>query len=75
MNEHDRQCRCQKCGAILEPFNYLLDLAKKRTRMAGDVKVLRNEERYRRESIEKLIKIEKNAKARIRRINKKQNTE
>lgn len=30
-----------------------------RTRMAGDVKALRNEERYRRESIEKLIKIEK----------------
>lgn len=75
VNEHDRQCRCQKCGAVIEPFDYLLDLAKKRTRMAGDVAALRNEERYRRENIKKLIQIEKNAKARIRRMDKKQNTE
>lgn len=75
VNEHNRQCCCQKCGAIIELFDYLLDLAKKRTRMAGDVKALRHEEKYRRENIEKLIRIEKNAKARIRRLNKKQNTE
>ncbi|HBM0000633.1 TPA: hypothetical protein LT059_005254 [Salmonella enterica subsp. enterica serovar Kodjovi] len=75
VNEHDRQCRCQKCGAIIEPFDYLLDLAKKRTRMAGDVKALRHEEKYRRENIENLIQIEKNAKARIKRLNRKQNAE
>ncbi|EKK8089915.1 hypothetical protein PVP21_003877 [Salmonella enterica] len=75
VNEHDRQCRCQKCGATIEPFDYLLDLAKRRTRMAGDVKALRVEERRRRENIEKLIQIERNAKARIRRLNKKQSIE
>lgn len=67
VNEQERQCRCQKCGAVLDPFDYLLSVAKRETTMAGNINALREEERSRRENIEKLIVIERNAKARIRR--------
>lgn len=67
VNEKERLCRCKKCGATIEPFDYLLSLAKRETRLAGNVKALRDEERYRRDNIAKLIQIERNAKARIRR--------
>ncbi|KAF1366266.1 hypothetical protein [Yokenella regensburgei] len=67
VNEKERLCRCKKCGATIDPFDYLLSVAKRETRLAGNVKALREEERYRRENIAKLIQIERNAKARIRR--------
>lgn len=67
VNEKERQCRCKKCGAVIEAFDYLLSIAKRETRMAGDVRSLRDEERKRRINIEKLIVIERNAKSRIRR--------
>ncbi|EMK1731218.1 hypothetical protein V8N76_004524 [Salmonella enterica] len=70
VNEALRQCICQECGNILDPFAYLLDIANRRTRLAGNVKALRQEERDRRKNIEKLIQIERNAKARIRRAEK-----
>ncbi|THD47195.1 hypothetical protein ERD95_15295 [Enterobacteriaceae bacterium ML5] len=68
--EHERVCRCKTCGATIEAFDHLLAIAKHETRVAGDVKALRNEERARRENIAKLIQIERNAKARIRRAKK-----
>lgn len=43
---------------------------KRETRLADDVKLLRQEEQERRKNIEKLIQIERNAKARIRRVTK-----
>ena len=45
-------------------------VAKRETRLADDVKQLRQEERERRKNIEKLIQIERNVKARIRRATK-----
>ncbi|MER2640844.1 hypothetical protein ABTY93_24705, partial [Escherichia coli] len=45
-------------------------VAKRETRLADDVRLLRQEERERRKNIEKLIQIERNAKARIRRATK-----
>ncbi|EHV82587.1 putative bacteriophage protein [Escherichia coli DEC7B] len=45
-------------------------MAKRETRLADDVKLLRQEEQERRKNIEKLIQIERNAKARIRRATK-----
>ena len=48
----------------------MLSVAKRETRLADDVRLLRQEERERRKNIEKLIQIERNAKARIRRAKK-----
>jgi hypothetical protein len=67
VSEQQRKLTCKKCGAVLDAFDYLLAIAKRETTLAGNVKALRDEEKYRRESIAKLIVIERNAKARIRR--------
>ncbi|EEW2350690.1 hypothetical protein D9D42_10995 [Escherichia coli] len=54
-----------ECGAV-----DMRSVAKRETRLADDVRLLRQEERERRKNIEKLIQIERNAKARIRRATK-----
>ena len=41
----------------------MLSVAKRETRLADDVRLLRQEERERRKNIEKLIQIERNGKA------------
>lgn len=71
VNEHDRQIKCRKCGAIIEPFDLLLDMARKETNLANNVTQLRKEESQRRANIQKLIQIERNAKSRIRRAGHK----
>lgn len=48
----------------------MLSVAKRETRLADDVRLLRQEEQERRKNIEKLIQIERNVKARIRRATK-----
>ncbi|MCV5185527.1 hypothetical protein OFB79_25240, partial [Escherichia coli] len=55
---------------VVEPFDWMLSVAKREIRLADDVRLLRQEERERRKNIEKLIQIERNAKARIRRATK-----
>jgi hypothetical protein len=70
VDEKERQVRCKICGAVVEPFDWMLSVAKRETRLADDVKLLRQEEQERRKNIEKLIQIERNAKARIRRATK-----
>ncbi|EPT6254833.1 DUF1133 family protein [Escherichia coli] len=65
VDEKERQVRCKICGAVVEPFDWMLSVAKRETRLADDVRHLRQEERERRKNIEKLIQIERNAKARI----------
>ena len=54
----------------MEPFDWMLSVAKRETRLADDVRLLRKEEQERRKNIEKLIQIEWNAKARICRATK-----
>ena len=54
----------------MEPFDWMLSVAKRETRLADDVRLLRQEDRERRKNIEKLIQIERNGKARIRRVTK-----
>ncbi|CSS52041.1 putative bacteriophage protein [Shigella sonnei] len=70
VDEKERQVRCKICGAVVEPFDWMLSVAKRETRLADDVRLLRQEEQERRRNIEKLIQIERNAKARIRRATK-----
>lgn len=67
VNEAERQIRCRRCNHVLDAFDYLLSVAKQETRLADTVSHLRREEKQRRQNIEKLIQIEKNAKSRIRR--------
>jgi hypothetical protein len=66
INEHDRKVKCKKCGAVIDHFDLLMQIAKKETHLANDVSALRQEEKQRRVNIKKLIQIERNAKARIR---------
>lgn len=66
VGEKDREVRCRACGAIVDPFDWMLSVAKKETQLADGVKSLRQEERQRRQNIDKLIQIERNAKSRIR---------
>lgn len=67
VDEAERQVRCRDCNVVIDPFDWMNAIAKRQTQMADNVKTLRMEEKQRRASIEKLIQIERNAKARIRR--------
>ena len=71
VNEKDRTLRCRKCETLIEPFDILMTLCDQESRYMENVKYLRREEKQRRQNIEKLIQIEKNAKSRIRRAGDK----
>lgn len=71
VNEKERAVRCRNCGAVVDPFEWMLSVAKQETQLADNVKALRREEAQRRQNIEKLIQIERNAKSRIRRAGNK----
>ena len=49
---------CKICGAVVEPFDWMLSVAKEKPELADDVRLLRREEQERRKNIEKLIQIE-----------------
>ncbi|MEI7375657.1 hypothetical protein [Dickeya chrysanthemi] len=66
VSEHERSVKCRLCGAVLDPFDYLLSLAKKETRLDWELTGLRCEIRSHREGLEKLKREEANCKARIR---------
>ncbi|MFT8211562.1 MAG: hypothetical protein ACMZI0_15105 [Symbiopectobacterium sp.] len=72
VNEQERQVRCRRCELVLDPFDYMLSVANKEVKLADTVKYLRREEKQRRQNIEKLIQIEKNARARIRKVGYKE---
>ncbi|EFG4269677.1 hypothetical protein BMU74_005109, partial [Escherichia coli] len=44
VDEKERQVRCKICGAVVEPFDWMLSVAKRETRLADDVRLLRQEE-------------------------------
>lgn len=71
VNEKERTLRCRRCEALIEPFDFLMTLCDQESRYMESVKWLRREEKQRRQNIEKLIQIEKNAKSRIRRAGDK----
>lgn len=66
VNDKERTLRCRRCEALLDPFDYVVSLCDTESRYIENVKYLRREEKQRRQNIEKLIQIERNAKARIR---------
>lgn len=68
----ERTLRCRRCNSLVEPFEFVLGLSGTESRYSESVKRLRVEEKQRRQNIEKLIQIEKNAKARIRKAGHKE---
>lgn len=72
VNQKDRTVRCRRCEILLDPFNYILTLCDRESKYVESVKYLRREEEQRRKNIEKLIQIERNAKARIRKAGHKE---
>ncbi len=71
INEKDRTLRCRRCETLIDPFDFLMKLCDQESGYMQSVKSLRREEKQRRQNIEKLIQIEKNAKSRIRRTGEK----
>ncbi|AXF75546.1 hypothetical protein LU604_14635 [Erwinia tracheiphila] len=71
VNQKDRTVRCRRCETLLDPFNYILTLCDRESKYVESVKYLRQEEKQRRQNIERLIQIERNAKSRIRRTGSK----
>ncbi|GAB5125742.1 hypothetical protein ECPV1252_50550 [Escherichia coli] len=45
VDEKERQVRCKICGAVVEPFDWMLSVAKRETRLADDVRLLRQSSR------------------------------
>ena len=71
VDEKGRSVRCRKCETLIDPFDISMTLCDQESRYMESVKYLRREEKQRRQNIEKLIQIEKNAKSRIRRTGDK----
>ncbi|WP_315707562.1 hypothetical protein [Brenneria uluponensis] len=66
VSEHERQVMCRLCGAILEPFDHMLALAKQETKVEWELRSLRLEIKSHREGLEKLKREEANCKGRVR---------
>lgn len=73
VNEKERTCRCQRCGSVIEAFDYLLKVARRETTYASNINALSRQESTHRANIEKLVRIERNAKSRARRADPKTN--
>lgn len=66
VSEHERSVKCRLCGAVLEPFDHLLALAKQETKVEWELRSLRMEIKSHREGLEKLKREEVNSKGRLR---------
>jgi len=66
VSEFERSIKCRLCGAQLDPFGYLLSLAKKETRLDFQLRTLRSEIDRRRLEVENLKREETNTRARIK---------
>jgi len=66
VNEYDRTLICRLCGATLDPFDYLLSIAKNETRLDWNLRTIRSEIRDHREGLEKLNREEQNTRGRIK---------
>jgi len=66
VSEFDRAISCRVCQATLDPFDYLLSLAKKETRLDWELRALRGEIKTRRDNLAHLKREEVNTRGRIR---------
>lgn len=71
VDEYQRIVTCQKCDAKLDPFEVLLSLAHEYTRYHETIEKYEKIIKELEEKYKELLRQERNAKARIRRLNKK----
>ena len=66
VDEFERNVTCRRCGKALDPFDYLLSVAKKETRVDWDLRQLREEIKRHRSVLESMQREEVNCRGRIR---------
>lgn len=71
LNEHDRTVHCAKCGAALDPFNFLLHEAKTIQRAWENHKVVAAKVSELNERVAALAKEEKRLRAQVKRLQDK----
>jgi len=65
LDEHLRQLSCEKCGKVIDPYEYVAFMANSENRLSVSVNLLKKEERALQEKIEALKREHKNLKARV----------
>ena len=71
IDTHERTIRCSKCGAVLDPFNYLATNGRAIKLAWQDHDAVRRRVGEMRESIERLAREEKRLKAAVKRAREK----
>lgn len=71
LNEHDRTVHCAKCGAALDPFNFLLHEAKTIQRAWETHKFVTTKVNELNERVTVLTKEEKRLRAQVKRLQEK----
>ncbi|HIG9583326.1 TPA: hypothetical protein ACYEKW_004865 [Escherichia coli] len=66
ISEVNRTIICNRCGLVLDPFEFILDRARNGENIVSEIKSLYAKREALRESVAKLEREEKNAKARLR---------
>ncbi|WP_312836660.1 hypothetical protein [Pantoea sp.] len=65
-DEHRRVINCRLCGKVIDPFDWVLSIANKETKLDWELTGLRGEIKQHREGLEKLRREETNCRARIK---------
>lgn len=71
IDEHQREIRCAKCSAVLDPFDYLRQSGAQIQRAWADFKFTRTRIDELNTSVDKLRKEEKRLKAAVKRLQSK----
>lgn len=66
--EATRMLECRSCGAVIDPFDFLWNEARKQENIAFSVRHLRNEQKRMQAEVEALKKQRANLKAQVRRL-------
>lgn len=66
VDSHHRSLTCRRCGAIVDPFDWINSVADGETKVEWELKALRREITDHREGLERLKREEVNTRARIR---------
>lgn len=68
--EKTRMLECQKCGKVIEPFDFLYEQAKKQQNKVFSIEHARHELKQLTKEVEELKRKKRNLKASINRANK-----
>lgn len=71
LDEHDRSVTCRECGAVLDPFDFLVSNAKVISRAWTSHRCVMAQVKQREETVEALRKEEKRLRALVKRLQQK----